>query len=145
MRVELDISILIVCNEQYTLDTLSRELADSAYKVNLEKDIMKAAESPEGRFNLALLCILPSNVKSMLALLELLGHRRPNMACIIISAVDDASIVTECLLRGAVSVLTAPVNKKQIIAAILDVVRGDAEKKEFIKFMILEDDPVSGK
>ena len=121
----MGISILVVCNEQYTLDILNNELEDSGYNIQLENDIMRAAEfsKERGIFNVVLLCILPANVKSMLLLLELMKHKRPSTACIMISAVDDANIVSECLMRGAVAVLTAPLNKEKLIAAISNVLK----------------------
>jgi two-component system, chemotaxis family, chemotaxis protein CheY len=147
MRDTMDISILIVCNEQHTLDALNRELTDSGYTILLENDIMKAAEySPEkGKSSIALLYISPANVKSILTLLELMRHKNPDTACIIISAINDSAITSEFLRKGAAIVLTAPHTREKIIGAISDVAQTSAQKKNFIRILILEDDQVSAK
>jgi two-component system chemotaxis response regulator CheY len=147
MRDAMDISILIVCNEEHTLDALNNELTDSGYTILLENDIMKAAEysAVGGKCNIVLLCILPSNVKSILALLELMMHNNPDTACIMISAITDADIADECLKKGAAIVLTAPHTRDKLICAISDVAQTSAKKKNFIRIMILEDDQLSAK
>ena len=63
-RAIVSISILIVCNDQYTLDVLNKDLAGSGYNTHLESDIRIAAELSEeiGIFDVLLLCILHSNV-----------------------------------------------------------------------------------
>jgi two-component system chemotaxis response regulator CheY len=143
----VDKSVLVVCNEQYTLDVLNKELANSGYLIHLEDDLTRAAEFSSGgeKCGAALLCILPSNTKSMLVLLELLKHKRPDMACIILSAIPDADIVSQCLLKGAAAVLMPPFTRKEIIAAIMHPTEDRGEEKELIRILILEDDPVSGK
>lgn len=143
----MDNSILVVSNEQDTLDILNRELANSGYSFQFENDLTRAAEfSKKGEnSDIALLCILPSNVKSMLVLLELLKHKRPDLSCIMLSAMNDADIVSGCLMKGAAAVLTPPFTRKEIIAAITDITQGHNEKKDLIRILILEDDPVSGK
>lgn len=147
MREAMDNSILVICNEQDTLDVLNRELADSRYSIQLENDITRAAEfSVKGeKYNIAILCMLPSNVKSMLVLLELFKHKRPDINCIMLLGMNDADIVSGCLMNGAAAVLTPPFTGKEIIAAITDVTQGHSEKKDLIRILILEDDPVSGK
>ncbi len=142
----MGISILIVCNDQYTLDVLNKDLAGSGYNIHLESDIRIAAEVSEeiGIFDVVLLCILHSNVKSMLILLELFKNKRPDIKCIILSMMNNAEIVSECLMKGAVSVLTGPLNREKIIAAISDIVQRN-EKNDLMRVLILEDDPVSGR
>jgi len=143
----MGISILIVCNDQYTLDTLNKDLAGSGYNIHLENDIRRAAEVSEEReiFDVGLLCILHSNVKSMIILLELMKNKRPDIKCIMLSTMNNAEIVSECLMKGAATVLTGPLNREKIIAAISDVVQSHTEKNDLMKILILEDDPVSGK
>jgi two-component system, chemotaxis family, chemotaxis protein CheY len=143
----MDRSVLVVCNEQYTLDVLNEELANSDYLIQLESDFARVAELSvkEDKCIAVLLCILPSNMKSMLVLLELLKHKQPDLACIMLSAIRDADIVSQCLMRGAAALLTPPFTRKEIIAAIMDATRGPGEKKKTIRILILEDDPVSGK
>jgi len=147
MMDPMDISILIICNEQYTLDVLNNELADTGYNIKLENDITRAVEysEKEGKCNIALLCILPSNIKSMLVLLELFKHKRPDIVCIILSAINDADIVSECLIKGASAVLSPPFTRKEIIATITTITQDHSEKNDIIRVLILEDDPVSGK
>ena len=139
-------SVLVVCNEQYTLDVLNKELANSGYRIHLEGDLSRAAEfsSKEEKRVAALLCILPSNTKSMLVLLELLKHKQPDMACIMLSAIHDADIVSQCLMKGAAAVLTPPFTRKEILAAIREATQGPGDRGELIRILILEDDPVSG-
>jgi two-component system chemotaxis response regulator CheY len=84
-------------------------------------------------------------MKSMLILLELLKHKRPDIACIILSAINDSGIVSECLMKGAAAVLAPPFTRKEIIAVIPDITPGHGEKDNSIRILILEDDPVSGK
>ncbi len=146
MRDTMDNSILIVCNEQYTLDVLYKELADSDYEIILENDYTRAAEFSDkvSKSNIALLCILPSNVKSMLILLELMKHKCPEIACIMLLAMNDSNLVSECLMKSADAVLTPPFSRKEIIAAIAHI-KGHPERKDLIRILILEDDPISGK
>jgi two-component system chemotaxis response regulator CheY len=143
----MDNSILVVCNEQYTLDVLKRELANSVYNIQFENDFTRAAEfsAKSDKCNIALLCILPTNMKSILLLLELLKHKHPDIACIMLSAMSDNDIVSECLLKGAAAVLTPPFTRREIIAAITDITQSPGEKKDLIRILVLEDDPVSGK
>jgi two-component system chemotaxis response regulator CheY len=147
MRDAMDDSILVICNEQYTLEVLNKELTNSRYNIYLENDLTRAIEFSVNskECNIALLCILPSNAKSMLVLLELLKHKRPDIACIMLSAINDADIVSGCLMKGAAAVLTPPFTRKEIIAAIIDTTHNRSEKKDLIRVLILEDDPVSGK
>jgi two-component system chemotaxis response regulator CheY len=147
MMDEMGISILIICNEQYTLDVLNNELADSSYNIELENDITRAVEfsEKEGKCNIALLCILPSNIKSMLILLELLKLKRPDIVCIILSTLNDTDIVSECLIKGAAAVLAPPFTRKEIIATITAINQDHSERNDLIRILILEDDPVSGK
>jgi two-component system, chemotaxis family, chemotaxis protein CheY len=143
----MDNSILVVCSEQYTLDVLNKELTNSGHNIQFEKDITRAAEffDKGEKCNIALLCILPSNVKSILVLLELLKHKRRDLKCIMLSAMNDADIVSGCLMRGAAAVLSPPFTRKEIIATITYLTQGHSEEKDLIRILILEDDPVSGK
>jgi two-component system chemotaxis response regulator CheY len=143
-------SILVVNDEQDTLNRIERELSQCGYKhIKLEREIIKAVDFFEKgeRYDLVFLGFPPSKANRIYVLLDFIKHKSPATVCMIILTVHDSNIVEECLKRGATDALTLPISNEQIAKAISKASRAahaNPVTGESMRILILEDDPVSG-
>jgi len=112
--------ILIVDDEQDFLDSVRRGLLGAGFKnLKLESDPRNAAAFVENGeiFDIAILDITMPWMDG-LQLLERIKYASPKTECLMISAVNEAKVVVECLKKGDYDYLTKPLNRDDMVAAI---------------------------
>jgi two-component system, chemotaxis family, chemotaxis protein CheY len=67
------------------------------------------------------------------------------MECIVVSAINDSDLATDCMRRGAFDYLTMPVTRDDLISTLKKAVMYKVPMRGQPRILIMEDDPVSGK
>src|SRR3989339_48845 len=127
----MDKSILLIDDEQDFLDSIRRGLMTANIKdVMLESNALKAAKffQEGGTVEIALIDVTMPGM-SGLELLEVIGQHSPETQCIMITAVNDASIAIECIKKGAYDYLLKPVSRDDLLLAI----KRAAERRRLIE------------
>lgn len=120
-------NILIVDDEAVVRQSLSRTLARDSYRCaeagNADEAFVKMEAGP---FDLAILDIkMPG--KSGLELLPEVKTKYPNTAVIMVTAVTDIGVVTQCLKAGAVDYIPKPFNLDEVSLSV----KQSLEKRKF--------------
>ena len=112
--------IIIIDDDPDFLDSIRRDLIDAGYMdVRTESDPAKAAAFFEQgqTCDIALIDLIMPDMDGM-ELLEIIKSHSPNTECIMITAVNDATVAVGCLRKGAYDYLTKPVNKEELLLKI---------------------------
>jgi putative two-component system response regulator len=127
MPAETKESILIIDDEEVVRKSLSRTLVRDNYRCAEAGDAGEAFVKMEGNsFDLAILDIkMPG--KSGLELLPEVKTRYPNTAVIMVTAVTDIGVVTQCMKAGAVDYIPKPFNLDEISLSV----RQSLDKRKF--------------
>jgi putative two-component system response regulator len=120
-------NILIVDDEAVVRKSLSRTLARDSYRcdeaANADEAFVKLAGSP---FDLTILDIkMPG--KSGLELLPEVKTKYPNTAVIMVTAVTDIGVVTQCMKAGAVDYIPKPFDLDEVSLSV----KQSLEKRRF--------------
>jgi response regulator RpfG family c-di-GMP phosphodiesterase len=120
-------NILIVDDEAVVRQALSRTLARDSYRCAEAADADEAFEKMEASpFDLAMLDIkMPG--KSGLEILPEVKTRYPNTAVIMVTAVTDIEVVTQCMKAGAVDYIPKPFNIDEVSLCV----KQSLEKRKF--------------
>jgi putative two-component system response regulator len=111
-------NILIVDDEAVVRQSLSRTLSRDSYRCseagNADEAFVKMKASP---FELAILDIkMPG--KSGLELLPEVKTRYPNTAVIMVTAVTDVGVITQCMRSGAVDYIPKPFDPDEVTLSV---------------------------
>jgi len=112
--------IIIVDDDQYFLDSISRDLFNAGFvNVRTESSPVKAATFFEQgqTCDIALIDLIMPDMDGM-ELLEVIKSHSPNTRCIMITAVNDATVAVGCLKKGAYDYLTKPVRSEELLLKI---------------------------
>ena len=113
-------SIVLIDDEPLFLDSVRRRLITSGFKnVRSEQDPNKAAALfKEGKsFDVALIDVnMPET--SGIELLDVIKNTSPNTECLMVTAVNEASVAVECLKKGACDYLIKPISGDNLSLAV---------------------------
>ena len=135
--------ILVVDDDQLTLNTLSRNLEPQGYTVALAEDGQQALEMIQAQsFDLMLLDILMPEIDGyqVLERMKSDGTLR-DLPVIVISAVDEMESVIRCISMGAEDYLTKPFNSvllKARIGACLEKKQLRDQEQAYLKQLQIE-------
>ena len=125
--------ILIVDDEQDYLDSVKRCLLRAGLKnIRLDDDPRKTAASLEKgeTFDVALLDITMPHL-SGIQLLDMIKKISPNTECIMVSALSDARIASDCINKGAYAYLVKPISADDVI----NTINRALERRRFIEIL----------
>ncbi len=143
----MDISILVIDEEQDTLETLSRALITSGFRnLTTKRGVSQAADVLDGSpvFDVAILGLLPNRMETM-DFLEQLKRKNPETECIVITGLNDAELALESIRKGAFDYLVKPITRDRLVETVKQAEENRAIPRGPIRILILEDDLVSGK
>jgi two-component system, chemotaxis family, chemotaxis protein CheY len=143
----MGLSVLIVDEEQNTVETLRRALITSGFSsVTTRQGFSLAGDVLSGSpaFDVAILGLSPEHNDTM-NFLEQLKKKHPETECLVITGLDDAGLAIESIRRGAFDYLVKPITRDKLIDAVKRADENRAIPRGPIRILILEDDPVSGK
>jgi len=112
--------IIVIDDDPDFLDSISRDLFTAGYRdVRTESDPLKAAAFFEQgqTCDIALIDLIMPDMDGM-ELLETIKSHSPNTKCIMITAVNDATMAVGCLKKGAYDYLTKPVCREELFLKI---------------------------
>ncbi len=112
--------IIVIDDDQYFLDSISRNLFDAGFMdVRTENEPLKAAALFEQGLtvDIALIDLVMTDMDGM-ELLEIIKIHSPDTKCIMITAVNDATVAVGCLKKGAYDYLTKPVSRDDLLLKI---------------------------
>ncbi len=116
----MDNSIVLIDDEPLFLDSIRRGLNLCGFKnVRSEQDPNKAAALfKEGRsFDVALIDLNMPEINGI-ELLDVIKNNSPNTECLMVTAVNEASVAVECLKKGACDYLVKPISGDTLSLAI---------------------------
>ena len=108
----MDNSIVLIDDEPLFLDSVRRRLITSGFKnVRSEQDPNKAAALfKAGKlFDVALIDVMMPGT-SGIELLDVIKNTSPNTECLMVTAVNEASVAVECMKKGASDYLVKPIS-----------------------------------
>ncbi len=143
----MEISILVIDEEQDMLDTLRRALLTSSFRnVTIIRGVSQAADVLTGPpvFDVAILGLSPNCMDAM-DFLEQLKRKSPETECIVITGLNDAKLALESIRKGAFDYLVKPITRESLIEAVKRADENRAIPRGPLRILIMEDDPVSGK
>jgi two-component system chemotaxis response regulator CheY len=109
-----------------------------------DQEDLDALFASGGKFDLAVIHI-EENYRERLEQLSVLRKVCPGAEYIVVSAVNDADLATECLRRGAFDYLTMPISREVLASRLREAVMYKIPVCGRPRILIMEDDPVSGK
>ena len=113
--------ILLVDDEQDFLQSLERGLLISGFRnIRAESDPIKAAElMKQGEpVDIALIdCTMPG--MTGLELLDTIKSCSPTTECIMVTAIDEASLAVSCIKKGAFDYLVKPLDMEELLVVIV--------------------------
>ena len=125
--------ILIVDDEQDYLDSVKRYLLRAGLKnIRLDDDPRNTVASLEKgeSFDVALLDITMPHL-SGIQLLDMIKKMTPNTECIMVSALNDARIASDCINKGAYAYLVKPISGDDVI----NTINRALERRRFIEIL----------
>lgn len=143
----MSISVLLTARSQADIDTLRRGLITSGYRnvrVAGSSDDLDALHAAGEKFDVAVLHI-DNDFEEKMKQISLLKEFWPQSECVIVSALNDSDLATECLRRGAFDYLRMPFRKEDLAARLREAVKYKVSVCGRPKVLIMEDDPVSGR
>ncbi len=143
----MSISVLLTSKCQQNIDTFKRSLLISGYK-NIQsvknQDDIRALVASGSVFDVVVMHI-GDDIEEDLQLFSTVRESVPRAECIVVSAVNDADLVKECIRMGAFDYLTMPFTKEVFVSRLKDATRYKVHANGRPRILILEDDPVSGR
>ena len=143
----MNTSVLLAAGSQADIETLKRGLITSGYKdvraVRSGEDL-NALLAAGVKFDVAILH-MGDDYRERLEQLSFLRKSCPRSECVIVSAVNDADLATECLRRGAFDYMTMPVRREDLASRLTEAVMYKVPACGQPRILIMEDDPVSGR
>ena len=143
----MDISVLILDEEQDTLETLRRALITSGFdNLTTRQGASHACDLLDGNpvFDVAILGLSPDHKETM-DFLEQFKKKHPETECLVLTGLDDSGLAIESIRKGAFDYLVKPITRDRLIEAVKRADENRAIPRGPIRVLILEDDPVSGK
>jgi type II secretory ATPase GspE/PulE/Tfp pilus assembly ATPase PilB-like protein/DNA-binding NtrC family response regulator len=125
--------ILIVDDEQDYLDSVKRYLLRAGLNnFRLDDDPRKTVASLEkgDSFDVALLDITMPHL-SGIQLLDMIKKMSPNTECIMVSALSDARIASDCINKGAYAYLVKPISGDDVI----NTINRALERRRFLEIL----------
>jgi len=116
----MDNSIIIIDDDQDFLDILKGKLINIGFKnVQIEYDPIKVVSIFEkgGVFDIALIDMTMPDMDGI-ELLEALKRTCPRTECVMVTAVNEARVVVECLKKGAYDYLVKPISNEDLAVSI---------------------------
>ena len=116
----MDNSIVLIDDEPLFLDSIRRGLNLCGFKnVRSEQNPNKAAALfKKGRsFDVALIDLNMPEINGM-ELLDVIKNNSPNTECLMVTAVNEASVAVECLKKGACDYLIKPISGDNLSLAV---------------------------
>ncbi len=107
--------ILIVDDEPYICEILSRWLEDEGYNCHVAYNAEEAMEKVETNGFSLLMCDIRMPGKSGLELLTMLKERFPDLAVLMVTGVDDRKTAIRALTLGAYGYLLKPFEQNEVI------------------------------
>jgi two-component system chemotaxis response regulator CheY len=140
-------SVLLAAGSQADIETLKRGLITSGYRdvraVRSGEDL-NALLAAGVMFDVAVLH-MGDDYRERLEQLSFLRKSCPCSECVIVSALNDADLATECLRRGAFDYMTMPVKREELASRLTEAVMYKVPVCGRPRILIMEDDPVSGR
>jgi two-component system chemotaxis response regulator CheY len=143
----MDISVLLLCGSQQDFETLKRGCITTGYRnvqMARNQEDLDALLASGGKFDVAVIHV-EENYRERLEQLSVLRKVCPGAEYIVVSAVNDADLATECLRRGAFDYLTMPISREDLASRLREAVKYKILVCGRPRILIMEDDPVSGK
>jgi type II secretory ATPase GspE/PulE/Tfp pilus assembly ATPase PilB-like protein/transcriptional regulator with PAS, ATPase and Fis domain len=125
--------ILIVDDEQDYLDSVKRYLLRAGLNnFRLDNDPRKTVASLEkgDSFDVALLDITMPHLNGI-QLLEIIKKMTPNTECIMVTALSDARIASDCINKGAYAYLVKPISGDDLI----NTINRALERRRFLEIL----------
>jgi two-component system, NtrC family, response regulator AtoC len=116
----MDNSIVLIDDEPLFLDSVRRRLITSGFKnVRSEQDPNKAAALfKAGKlFDVALIDVMMPGTCGI-ELLDVIKNTSPNTECLMVTAVNEASVAVECMKKGACDYLVKPISGDNLGLAV---------------------------
>jgi two-component system chemotaxis response regulator CheY len=143
----MPISVLLAGRCQQNIDTLKRSLLISGFK-NIQsaksQEELAALISSGGKFDIAVIHI-GDDIGKDLQFFSAVRESAPRAECIVVSAVNDADMATECIRMGAFDYMTMPFTKDDFVSRLKEATLYKVHANGRPRILILEDDPVSGR
>lgn len=140
-------SVLLAAGSQADIETLKRGLITSGYRdvraVRNGEDL-NALLAAGVMFDVAVLQ-MGDDYRERLEQLSFLRKSCPRSECVIVSAINDADLATECLRRGAFDYMTMPVKREDLASRLTEAAMYKVPVCGRPRILIMEDDPVSGR
>lgn len=143
----MSLMILLVSRCQDCVETLKRGLIASGLRdvlIAKSQDELTAMLASNVRFDIAIIHV-DQDCATDLECLYTIQQSVPDAACIIVSSLNDADLATECIERGAFDYITMPFSKDTLASRLKKAAAYKMPAGSKPRFLILEDDPVSGK
>jgi two-component system response regulator AtoC len=128
--------IIVVDDEKVFLESIRRGLITAGYKnVRMESDPKEAAALFERgeTWDIALIDVTMPKMSGV-ELLELIRGHSPHTECIMVTAMNDATIAVECMKKGAYDYLMKPVSRDDLLIKI----RHAEERKRLLDILDLK-------
>jgi type II secretory ATPase GspE/PulE/Tfp pilus assembly ATPase PilB-like protein/CheY-like chemotaxis protein len=125
--------VLIVDDELDYLDSVKRYLFRAGLKnIRLDDDPRKTVAALEKGdiFDVALLDITMPHINGI-NLLEIIKKSTPTTECIMVSALNEARIASDCIRKGAYAYLVKPVNAEDLI----NTIHRALERRRFLEIL----------
>jgi len=116
----MDNAIIVIDDEQHFLDSVWRALNTAGFRdVELETDPAHAIATFErgAAIDLALIDVSMPGI-SGIEVLESILKTSPDTQCLMITAVNDASIAVRCIKKGAYDYLLKPISRDDLVLAV---------------------------
>ncbi len=143
----MDISVLIVDEEQDNLEMLRRALITSGFGNPMTRLGFSCARdflNGSAVCDVAILGLSQEHHGTM-DFLEQLKRKHPETECLVITGLDDSALAIESIRKGAFDYLVKPITRDQLIEVVKRADENRTIPRGPIRILILEDDPVSGK
>ena len=143
----MDISVLIVDEEQDTLESMRRALITSGFSnLTTMQGVSHADDLLDGplSFDVAILGLTPDHEETM-NFLQQLKKKHPETECLVLTGLDDSGLAVESIRKGAFDYLVKPITRDRLVEAVKRADENRAIPSRRGRVLILEDDPVSGK
>lgn len=143
----MSLAVFLFSRCQDSIDTLKRGLVISGLRdIRVASSLNELDTMLKGgaKFDIAVIHI-EQDYEADLQCLFLVHECLPDSSCIVASSMNDADLATECIERGAIDYITMPFSKDTLAAKLKKASAYKVPVYSRPRFLILEDDPVSGK
>jgi len=139
--------VLLVSKCEDSIETLKRGIVVSGMRdirIAKDQDELKAMLASGGRFDIGIIHI-EQDYTADLQCLSIIHESALDVECVVVSSMNDADLAAECFRRGASDYITMPFTKETLASSIKKAVAYKSLAGDKPKFLILEDDLISGK